>query len=96
MQGNDKNQKQKKIPMGMCLGCGEMKPKRELIRMVKSKEGELSLDLTGKKSGRGAYICRSTECFRMARKARRFGKAFSCMISDELYDGMERELENED
>jgi len=96
MQGNDKNQKQKKIPMRMCLGCGEMKPKRELIRMVKSKEGELSLDLTGKKSGRGAYICRSTECFRMARKARRFEKAFSCMISDELYDGMERELENEE
>lgn len=82
--------------MRMCLGCGEMKPKRELIRMVKSKEGELSLDLTGKKSGRGAYICRSTECFRMARKARRFEKAFSCMISDELYDGMERELENEE
>ncbi len=96
MQGNDKNPKQKKVPMRMCLGCGEMKPKRELIRMVKSKEGELSLDLTGKKAGRGAYICRSTECFRMARKARRFEKAFSCMISDELYDGMERELEDEE
>ena len=88
------NQKQKKIPMRMCLGCGEMKPKRELIRMVKSKEGEISLDLTGKKAGRGAYICRSIECFRSARKAHRFEKAFSCAISDELYDGMESELEN--
>ena len=51
--------KTKKIPMRMCLGCGEMKPKRELIRVVKSKEGDISLDLTGKKSGRGAYICKS-------------------------------------
>ena len=50
--------KTKKIPMRMCLGCGEMKPKRELIRVVKSKEGDISLDLTGKKSGRGAYICK--------------------------------------
>ncbi len=86
----------KKIPMRMCLGCNEMKPKKELIRAVKSPEGEISMDLTGKKSGRGAYICRSAECFRMARKARRFEKAFSCQISDEVYDAMEKELtENE-
>ena len=58
--------KTKKIPMRMCLGCGEMKPKRELIRVVKSKEGDISLDLTGKKSGRGAYICKSVECFEKA------------------------------
>ena len=82
----------KKIPMRMCLGCGEMKPKKELIRAVKSPEGDISLDLTGKKSGRGAYICRSCECFGKARKARRFEKAFSCRISDELYDIMESEL----
>lgn len=82
----------KKIPMRMCLGCGEMKPKKELIRAVKSPDGEISIDLTGKKSGRGAYICRSTECFRKARKARRLEKAFSCQISDEVYDGMEKEL----
>ena len=87
-------QKQKKIPMRMCLGCGKMKPKKELIRMVKPKEGELMLDLTGKAAGRGAYICRSAECFRAARKAHRFEKAFSCMISGELYDRMESELEN--
>ena len=64
--------KTKKIPMRMCLGCGEMKPKRELIRVVKSKEGDISLDLTGKKSGRGAYICKSVECFEKARKAINF------------------------
>lgn len=86
----------KKIPMRMCLGCGEMKPKKELIRAVKSPEGEISLDLTGKKSGRGAYICRSCECLALARKARRFEKAFSCRISDEVYSSMESELaENE-
>lgn len=82
----------KKIPMRMCLGCGEMKPKKTLIRAVKSPEGEISLDLTGKKSGRGAYICRSCECFDKARKARRFEKAFSCRISDEVYDSMAKEL----
>ena len=86
----------KKIPMRMCLGCGEMKPKKELIRVVKSKEGEISLDLTGKKSGRGAYICKSVECFEKARKARKFERSFSCMISEDIYDSMEGELkENE-
>ena len=88
--------KTKKIPMRMCLGCGEMKPKRELIRVVKSKEGDISLDLTGKKSGRGAYICKSVECFEKARKARKFERSFSCMISEDIYNSMEVELrENE-
>jgi len=82
----------KKIPMRMCLGCGEMKPKKELIRAVKSPEGEISLDLTGKKSGRGAYICRDINCLKLARKAKRFEKSFECRISDEVYDTMEREL----
>ncbi|MGN0609633.1 MAG: RNase P modulator RnpM [Oscillospiraceae bacterium] len=86
----------KKTPMRMCLGCGEMMPKRSMIRVVKSPEGEISLDLTGKKAGRGAYICRSCECFEKARKARRLEKAFSCRIEDEIYDKMEGELsENE-
>lgn len=80
--------KTKKIPMRMCLGCGEMKPKRELIRVVKSKEGDISLDLTGKKSGRGAYICKSVECFEKARKARKFERSFSCMISEDIYNSM--------
>lgn len=88
--------KTKKIPMRMCLGCGEMKPKRELIRVVKSKEGDISLDLTGKKSGRGAYICKSVECFEKARKARKIERSFSCMISEDIYNSMEGELrENE-
>ena len=88
--------KTKKIPMRMCLGCGEMKPKRELIRVVKSKGGDISLDLTGKKSGRGAYICKSVECFEKARKARKFERSFSCMISEDIYNSMEGELrENE-
>lgn len=82
----------KKIPMRMCLGCGEMKPKKELIRAAKSPEGEISLDLTGKKSGRGAYICRDINCLKLARKAKRFEKSFECRISDEVYDTMEREL----
>lgn len=83
---------QKKIPMRLCTGCGEMKPKRELVRVVKSPEGEVSLDLTGKKPGRGAYVCRSADCLRAARKARRFERAFSCRIPDEVYDRMEEEL----
>lgn len=87
--------KTKKLPMRMCLGCNEMKPKRELIRVVKSQDGEISLDLTGRKSGRGAYICRNIECLKSARKARRLEKSFSCRISDEVYDSMEVELENE-
>ena len=84
--------KTKKIPMRMCLGCNEMKPKKEMIRDVKSPEGEISLDFTGKKSGRGAYICKSTECFQSARKARRFEKSFSCKIANDVYEEMENEL----
>ncbi len=83
----------KKIPMRMCTGCGEMKPKRELVRVVKSPEGAISLDLTGKKPGRGAYVCRSVECLKKARKARRLERVFSSQIPDEVYDMMEKELE---
>ncbi len=83
---------QKKIPMRMCTGCGEMKPKKELVRVVKSPEGEVSLDLTGKKPGRGAYVCRRAECLKAARKARRLERAFSCRIPDTVYDRMEEEL----
>ena len=82
--------------MRMCLGCGEMKPKRELVRVVKSKEGEISLDLMGRKAGRGAYICKDTECLRKARKARRFEKSFECRIDDSVYDSMEAELDEEE
>ena len=68
----------RKVPMRMCTGCGQMKPKRELVRVVKSQDGEIALDLTGKKAGRGAYVCRDIECLQKARKARRLEKAFSC------------------
>lgn len=81
--------------MRMCLGCNEMKPKKELMRVVKSPEGEISLDFTGKKNGRGAYVCRSEECFNKARKARRFEKSFSCRIDDDVYEVMTVELRNE-
>ena len=87
--------KTKKIPMRMCLGCNEMRPKKELVRIVRSSEGEVSLDLTGKKSGRGAYICRNVECLNKARKARKLERSFSCKISDEIYDSMEAELKDE-
>ncbi|MBR2304518.1 MAG: YlxR family protein [Ruminococcus sp.] len=88
--------KSQRVPMRMCLGCNEMKPKKELVRVVKSKEGEISLDLTGKKAGRGAYICKKAECLNLARKARRFEKSFSCKIEDSVYDGLEAELSNEE
>jgi len=87
--------KEKKLPLRMCTGCGEHKQKRELIRVVKSPEGEISLDLTGRKPGRGAYICPQLECLQKARKARRLEKAFSCQIPDSVYDAMEEELKNE-
>ncbi|MCR5599673.1 MAG: YlxR family protein [Ruminococcus sp.] len=87
--------KPKKIPMRMCLGCNEMKPKKELIRVVKSPEGEISLDFKGKAAGRGAYICRSAECLEKARKARRFEKQFSCKIDDSVYEVMVNELGKE-
>jgi predicted RNA-binding protein YlxR (DUF448 family) len=82
----------KKIPMRMCLGCGEMKPKKELVRVVKNKEGEISLDLTGRKAGRGAYVCSSADCLQKARKSRRLEKAFSQKIPDEIYNFMEEKM----
>ena len=84
--------KQKKLPLRMCAGCGEHKPKKELVRVVKSPEGDVSLDLTGKKPGRGAYVCPATDCLQKARKARRLEKAFSCQIPEAVYDAMEKEL----
>ena len=88
--------KKKKIPERQCLGCNEHKPKLELLRVVREPSGEISLDFTGKKSGRGAYICKSTKCLRKARKSGRIGKSLGCEIPEEVYDRMETELsENE-
>ena len=89
-------QRVKKIPMRRCLGCNEHKPKNELLRVVRDPEGEVSLDFTGKKSGRGAYICKSVKCLRRAAKAKRLDKSLECNVPEEVYERMEKELsENE-
>jgi predicted RNA-binding protein YlxR (DUF448 family) len=84
--------KPRRVPLRKCTGCGEMKPKKELVRVVKSPEGEISLDLTGRKAGRGAYVCPKAECLAAARKAHRLEKAFECAIPAAVYDQMEEEL----
>ena len=89
-------QRKRKIPERQCLGCNEHKPKIELIRVVRSPEGEISLDLTGKKSGRGAYICRSKKCLVKARRSKRIDKALDVSIPDEVYDRMETELSEDE
>jgi predicted RNA-binding protein YlxR (DUF448 family) len=83
----------KKVPLRMCLGCQEMKQKRELIRVVKNNENIISLDDKGKKPGRGAYICKSLDCFAKAKKMKRFEKAFECKIEDEIFNDLKKELE---
>ena len=87
--------KVKKIPLRMCTGCMEMKPKAELIRIVKSPDGEVSVDLTGKKSGRGAYICKSIECLEKAFKAKRLSRNLDVNISEEIFNNLRKEIENE-
>ncbi len=87
--------KQKKTPLRMCLGCKEMKPKKELIRVVRNNEGEISIDLIGKKPGRGAYICRNAGCLEQAIKAKRLEKAFETTIGSEVYDNLKSQLEGE-
>ena len=82
----------KKVPMRQCLGCNEHKPKGELLRVVRSPEGDVSLDFTGKKSGRGAYICHDLTCLKKVRKSRRLEHNLECPISPEVYDRMEAEL----
>lgn len=94
---------QKCVPLRMCAGCGEMKPKKELVRVVKAPDvkdesgqiigpGEISLDLTGRKPGRGAYVCKDINCLRAARKSKRFERVFSCAIPPEVYDRLEEEI----
>jgi len=83
----------KKIPMRQCVGCREMKEKRELIRVVRSPEGEISLDFRGKKPGRGAYLCPEAECLKKARKSRALERAFSQSLPAEVYEGLEEEMQ---
>ena len=82
----------KKVPMRMCVGCREMKPKKELLRIVRSPEGEVSVDRTGKASGRGAYICPVLACFKKARKSKRLESNLNVPIPEEVYERLEEEI----
>lgn len=86
----------RKQPERRCIGCGEHFPKKELIRIVRMPSGEITLDLTGKVSGRGAYVCPRLDCLRRARKAKRAEAALECPIPEAVYDAMEAELDRED
>lgn len=90
----EQNKKQKKIPLRQCLGCNEHKPKKELLRVVRTPEGEIVLDFTGKRSGRGAYICYDSKCLRKARRSRRIESNLEVSIPEDIYDKMESELED--
>ena len=85
----------KKIPMRQCLGCSEMKPKRELLRVVRSPEGEVSLDTRGKKPGRGAYVCPNADCLKKAVKTRALSRALETEIPDEVMQRLAAELEED-
>ena len=89
-------QKAKKIPMRQCLGCNEHFPKRELISVVSTPEGEVVADATGKKNGRGAYICPKSACLRKAQKSKRLERALECAIPDEVFDSIEQALGSEE
>ena len=86
-------QVKKKQPERQCLGCNEHKAKRELLRVVRSPEGEVSLDFSGRKNGRGAYICRDVKCLRKAAKSKRLDRSLGVTIPPEVYEAMEDELE---
>ena len=85
-------QKKKKIPERQCLGCNAHLPKSAMLRVVRSPEGDVSLDFTGKKSGRGAYICKNVACLQKAQKSRRLARNLNCEIPDEVYARMAAEL----
>ena len=82
----------KKVPMRRCVGCNGHFPKNTLVRVLRTPEAEIILDLTGKKSGRGAYICKNASCLKKARKSKRIECSLECAISDEIYDRMEEEI----
>ena len=85
--------RKRQIPMRMCSGCGEMKPKKELIRVVKTKDGEICFDTTGKLAGRGAYVCKDVECLKKAEKANVFARAFEMNIDKQIYAKLREEIE---
>ncbi len=83
----------KKVPLRQCVGCGLMKGKKEMVRILKTPEDEICLDVTGKKNGRGAYVCKSGECLRMARKNKGLERSIKMNIQSEIYDALEKEFE---
>lgn len=84
---------QKRVPLRKCIGCGEMIGKKGLLRIVRSKEGEVTLDPIGKKPGRGAYLCQDAKCFECARKNKGLERALKCKIPDQVYDALTKEIE---
>lgn len=88
-------QKPRKIPQRQCLGCREMKNKKDLIRVVRSPEGDISLDFRGKKPGRGAYVCPNAACLAKAKKSRALERAFSTAIPPEVYDLLDQQMKDE-
>ncbi|WP_342759743.1 RNase P modulator RnpM [Kineothrix sedimenti] len=85
----------KKIPLRQCVGCGEMKSKKEMMRVLKTAENDIILDVTGKKNGRGAYVCISEECLKKARKNKGLERSFKMSIPDEVYEKLEKEFRGE-
>ena len=84
----------KKIPLRQCVGCGEMRGKKDMMRILKTSEDEICLDTTGKKNGRGAYVCRSRECLQQARKNKGLERSFKMSIPGEVYESLEKEFED--
>ena len=87
--------KPRKVPMRMCVGCREMKPKMTLLRVVKPQEGDAHIDRTGKAPGRGAYVCDDIECLKKARKSRALERALDCRIEDQVFDELEQQIAHE-
>ncbi len=85
----------KKTPLRKCMGCGEQKDKKKLIRVIKTPEDQIEIDFTGRKNGRGAYICNSKKCFMRARKSKGLERSLKCAIPSEIYDRLEGEIDNE-
>ncbi len=83
----------KKVPLRQCVGCGLMKGKKEMVRILKTPEDEICLDVTGKKNGRGAYVCKSGDCLRLARKNKGLERSFKMNIQSGIYDALEKEFE---
>ncbi len=83
----------KKVPLRQCIGCGEMKSKKEMVRILKTESGEILLDATGRRNGRGAYLCPNMECFRKAVKGKGIERSFKMAVPKEVYENLEKEME---